>query len=370
MPSLMRAPVTDRDSSAPLSLLPPTNAPASLDQGPAGLFGMQSLIGNAGVQDAMRGCIKTPPKLDPIAEDRALAAKELSDRFTIVDDDFEGERLPNQVTQAEYEKLTAVYSDIRLGRGDLTIDGSKYSSEEDAAAYKTGVLGDIASLLQTESGRQLVYALHDNATQKDENGDPIHRHTTLTPLLNDDGTVDRTNGYAAPEGWGGDAKVNRDGTLSPGEGTDVTIAYNPGVNVGEAYQDYWDANPWLEGFRSDVILMHEGNHALMMTTGMCDPRTVQRTDNKANSRDPLMAQDARAGISRTEHQAVGVGLYANDPMTENAYRTERKILGEAGAPGSNESDANLTLRTSYTPSASRPAVPAPTSDPFAEATSP
>lgn len=375
MSSLQRAPL-DREP-APRSLLPTSlpsadrtaslSGPGGAQGGALGVLGMQSMFGNAEAMAAISTGSGSKKKVDPVAEDRKKAATELAARFEVVADDFKGERLSNQVTKAEYEKICATYSDIRLGRGDLTIDASKYRSKKDQEAYKSGAMTDIASLLQTEAGRALVYGLHDNATQKDENGDPIHRHTTLTPLLNDDGTVDVTNGYAAPEDYGGDAKVGRDGKLTPGAGTDVTIAYNPGVNVGDAYKEYQEANPWLAGFRSDVILMHEGNHALMMTHGTCDPRTVQRTDNQANRKDPLMAQDAASRISRTEHQAVGIGLYANDPMTENAYRAERRALGEAGAKGLVAGDAELTQRLSYTPSAGRAAVPAPSATGITEA---
>lgn len=370
MSSLQRAPVSDREP-APLSLFPttagPTTSPA-MDSSPLGVLGMQSMLGNAGALDAIsrssRKKTTTTPELDPAAEDRKKAATELADRFEVVGDDFKGKRLSNQVTQAEYDKICSVYSDVRMGKGDLTIDASKYSKKADQDRYKTGAMNDIASLLQTEAGRGLVYQLHDNATQKDKKGDPIHRHTTLTPLLNRDGTVDKTNGYAAPNDYGSDAKVGRDGKLTPNTGTDVTISYNPGVNVGDAYKEYQSANPWLAGFRSDVILMHEGNHAMKMTAGMCDPRTVARTDNASNTRDPKMAQDASAGISRTEHQAVGLGLYANDPLTENAYRAERRSLATAGAKGVQASDKDLVQRTSYTPTPGRAAVAPPSSDPL------
>jgi len=367
MSSLQRAPITEREP-APHSLFPtqtgPSNGASGLDGSPLGVLGMQSMLGNAGALEAISRGTKKTTTVDPAAEDRKKAATELADRFEIVKDDFKGKRLGNQVTQAEYDKICSVYSDVRMGKGDLTIDASKYSKKADQDKYKTGAMGDIASLLQTEAGRGLVYQLHDNATQKDRNGDPIHRHTTLTPLLNADGSVDKTNGYAAPNGWGSDAKLGRDGKLTPGTGTDVTISYNPGVNVGDAYKEYQSANPWLAGFRSDVILMHEGNHAMKMTAGMCDPRTVARTDNAKNPKDPLMAQDASAGISRTEHQAVGLGLYANDPLTENAYRAERRAMAEAGAKGVQTSDKDLVQRTSYTPSPSRAAAPAPSSDPL------
>ena len=367
MPSLLRAPTPQTDTPLP-STSPTSAGPAYADPafGALGLWGMQGTMGNADVLSALPTAARATPKptVDPVAADRAKAATDLAGRFNVVDNDYKGTKLPNTVTKAEYEKICAAYSDVRLGRGDLTIDASKYTSKKDQDAYKAGALNDIASLLQTESGRGLVYQLGNNATQKDAKGNPIHRHTTLTPLLDSQGKVDKTNGYAAPDGAGGDATVGRDGKLTPGKGTDVTIAYNPGVNVGDAYKEYQAANPWLSGFRSDVILMHEGNHAMQMTAGTGDPRYVQRTDNAANKSDPLMAQDASARISRIEHQAVGVGLYANDPMTENAYRAERRKMADAKAPGLNAGDSTLTPRTSYTPSAPTRAVAPPSADPM------
>ena len=373
MSSQSYAPLSPVYAPAPEATVSTAAAPASLDQGALGALGMQGSTGNAGVMEAIKTSSKkgkgstSTPKTDPVAADRAQAALDLAGRFEVVADDFKGERLSNQVTKAEYEKICQTYSDVRLGRGDLTIDASQYSSKKDQDAYKSGALNDIASLLQTKAGRSLVYGLSDNKFHTDSKGNPVHKHTTLTPLLTDSGKVDKTNGYAAPNGAGSDAKVNRDGTLSASSGTDVTISYNPGVNVGDAYKEYQGANPWLKGFRSDTILMHEGNHALKMTQGMCDPRTVASTDNKLNPKDPLMAQDARSGISRTEHQAVGLGLYANDPMTENAYRAERVAMAKGKAKGTLTGDADLTQRTSYAPAppTSSRAIAAPTADPFA-----
>ena len=52
-------------------------------------------------------------------------------------------------------------------------------------------------------------------------------------------------------------------------------------------------------------------------------------------------------------------------MTENAYRAERRAMADGGAVGTLAGDADLTQRTSYTPSAPAAAVAAPTADPFA-----
>ena len=297
--------------------------------------------------------------LDPVGMmDRQAAQRELADRFQVVGDDFVGPRLPNQVSQAEYERICGMYSDIRLGRGDLTIDPSALGTPEEQQAYRDGAMGDIANMLQTQNGRDLITRMHNNTPQTDAAGNPVHRHTTMVPLLAADGTRDLTNGYAAPDGPGSTRTVNADGTLgAAGAGTDVHIRYNPGVNIGDAYPQLTTGgnNPWLGDFRSDVLLMHEMNHAMHQTAGTGDPTQVTATDNPLNATDPEMANDA--GIRRIEHQAVGLGRYANDPMTENAYRAERRLVAASGT-GARAGDATMNQRTSYIPH-NPPAAAAP-----------
>lgn len=303
---------------------------------------------------------------DPVGMmDRQAAQRELADRFTIVGDDFQGERAPNAVSQAEYERICRMYSDIRLGRGDLTIDPSALGTDAERDAYRQGAMGDIANMLQTESGRGIISQLHDNHPQTDADGNPVHRHTTMVPLLDDAGNVDRTNGYAAPDGAGSMRTVNADGTLgAAGAGTDVHIRYNPGVNVGDAYPTLTGNNPWLGQMRSDVLLAHEMNHAIMQTSGMGDSRAVGAGDNALDPNDPNMAWDAqfrdRNGnpLRQIEHQAVGLGTYANDPLTENAYRAERRRMADMGAAGTVAGDATMVQRTSYVPR-NAPAAAAP-----------
>lgn len=309
--------------------------------------------------------------LDPVGMmDRQAAQRELADRFTIVGDDHQGVRAPNAVTQAEYERICRMYSDIRLGRGDLTIDPSALGTDAERDAYRQGAMGDIASMLQTESGRAIITQLHNNAPQNDADGNPIHRHTTMVPLLASDGTLDRTNGYAAPDGPGSMRSVNADGTLgAAGTGTDVHIRYNPGVNIGDAYPGLQGNNPWLGQMRSDVLLAHEMNHAIMQTSGMGDPRAVQATDNAANATDPDMAWDAAFRdqhgnpLTRIEHQAVGLGLYSGGNMTENAYRAERRRMADMGAVGTRTGDDTMVQRTTYVPRNAPAAAPPGTGTP-------
>lgn len=309
--------------------------------------------------------------LDPVGMmDRQQAQRDLADRFDVVGDDFVGPRLPNQVTQSEYRQICSTYSDIRLGRGDLTIDASQYTDPTAQQNYRNGAMNDIASMLQTQSGRAIINQLHDNHPQNDANGDPIHRHTTMVPLLKADGTVDNTNGYAAPDGGGSMRSVNPDGTLgAAGSGTDVHIRYNPGVNLGDTFPNLTASNPWLTTMRSDVLLAHEMNHAINQTAGTGDPTAVQATDNAANATDPNMAFDSayrdRNGnpLRRIEHQAVGIGQYAGGGMTENAYRAERRLMGDTGAKGTRAGDTTMQQRTNYVlypaPAAPAPAPGAP-----------
>ena len=329
---------------------------------------------------------------DPVGVmDRQQAQRELGNRFQVVADDYKGVRASNTVSQAEYQRICRTYSDIRLGRGDLTIDedakdkktGGKLKTKEEREAYRSGALNDIATMLQTGSGRREIDHLQNAVAMGDDGkarrslwgfGPQIHHHSTMVPLLNADGTYDRTNGYAAPTGSGSRREINADGTLGKrGSGSDVDIRYNPGVNI-------WDNDPqeatnvWAGQTRSDVLLAHEMNHAVHQTQGTLDPNDVQATDDASNATNPSMKIDQDAGIGRREHQAVGIGQYKSDDMTENAYRRERRQMADLGAvgqvtgrPGMGDSDAVMIERDTYAgrpaPSAAPPGSPSPSSTP-------
>lgn len=305
------------------------------------------------------------------AVDRQRAQAELASRFTINDD---ATAIPagapgNVVSREEFQKLSRTYSDIRLGRGDLTIDASplhqgpldwlmgndpaaKYGMNEDQ--YRDAAMNDMASLLQTRSGRSLVTQLSDNTLKTDSGetrngfmgmelpqlpfdldsslGDPIHHHTTLTPLRNADGTMDTTNGYAAPVGTG----QSRQADGSRGSGTDSIVRYNPGVDTKPTNADVAQ-DPWLP-FRSDVLAMHELRHSLDQTQGTFDSTIVQASDG--------VAFDADGRLRRGEHAAAGLGNYAADPLTENAYRAERNQIGASGV-GVRTGDVGMVQRGNY-----------------------
>lgn len=279
---------------------------------------------------------------DPVGTvDRQRASRELADRFSVVPDDFVGPRLPNQVTQEEYDKIVKNYSDIRLGRTDIDFNTDGLS-EEDAAKYKSGAMNDLASIMQTSHGRDLIDKLAHN--EKD------HK-TTLSPLFKKNAAgnydaslgLDNTNGFASSED-ASKANLKADGTAN--EGTNSRVRYNPGQSISP--DGAIDA--WLP-FRSDVLLYHELVHSLDQTSGTL-----------ANGTDPATGEKLR------EQRASGLGIYSGETISENAYRRDRRLIA-AGGTGARTGDDTMPDRTSYFYHTA-PAAPAPGSAPGTPGTNP
>ncbi len=283
--------------------------------------------------------------LDPVgAMDRQNAREELADRFDIVGEDFVGPRNQNQLTAEEYEEVVRLYSDVRLGRGDLRLDASELS-DADAEAFEAGAMDDIASLLQTETGRGLVRQLSDNTMVDDAGnerkfiagmevtgtmfeglGSTRDRTTTLSALhqdANGDGhrhnddqaPIDQTNGFSDPDHGNGVGVSQRNADGTRGDGSDVVIRYNPGVLLDFDSDGTPDTTT-----TSDIILAHEMAHARHQTQGTLASGTIQQDS-------VIPAGDPDIGTRNWEHQAAGLGHYANDPLTENAYRRDLNAIG-------------------------------------------
>lgn len=279
-------------------------------------------LGNSIKQEGLLGFLT-----DPVgALDRQKAQHDLASKFQIVDPKFQGQRLPNQVTQEEFEKIAKTYSDIRLERSDIKF-GTDGMSDEDAAKYKSGAVQDMGSLMQTPAGRELLFKLANNTSgEKDKDGNPVHHTTTLKPFLKD-GKVDPTNSQedVAP----GANRANS----SNGQGTNTVVNYNPGQAVtpaGGSKQPWWPA-------RSDVIMMHEMTHAYHDTIGDTDYGMVQASDG--------VPTDV-GHVAEYEHQAVGLGKYKNNSVSENAYRKQRAEIA-TGCEGVLPGDSNMPQRDYY-----------------------
>jgi len=277
--------------------------------------GLGSLVGK-GLTDKIGEIVAT-------AVDRAKASIELKGKFDIVADDFKGHKRPNQVTQAEYDKIVANYSDIRREKTDLKFNTAGMT-EEEKSKFMASTMGDIGSIMQTGSGRDLIDKL---SHQKDG-------HTTTINMSKD------AAGKPNPLGASADAANPADrAKWSDGTGVNSIVNYVPGANVTVPGYGKDKFNP----FRSDVALYHEMVHAMHITDGTMASSKV--------SSGPKIDQDA--GIQNFEHQAAGLGDYAADPITENAYRRERNAIGNHAGGISNADpaldDRNMPQRTNYAP---------------------
>jgi hypothetical protein len=155
-------------------LVPPMNAPGAASTG-------------RGLLDGMAEMLSDPKGF----ADRQRARRKLAGLFDIVPEDHAGPRLPNQITRAEYDRVVQTYSDIQLGRGDLTIDTAEMDKTR-AETYREQVMANVAMMMQTESGRRQIYGLHDNVLRDDagqaldadgnvaaRREDEAHRHVTI-----------------------------------------------------------------------------------------------------------------------------------------------------------------------------------------------
>jgi len=310
------------DSSAPTTDRPATDPSSS---GMLSMFGLGHLVGDLGqgfAQEGLAGLGDMSGMLD-----RQHAQRELADKFDIVTDDQLAERKDaagNVVTPEQFQQLARTYSDIRLDRSDLLIDSSDFTDPAKAAAFEQDTMGDIGNLMQTRSGRELIDNLSDQVSD--------HK-TTINLNRDSSGNPDTSNA----EGGGNPTATGSDHDYT---GKDARIKYVPGDAGGIQQPDH--PQPWLP-MRSDITLFHELVHAFHATEGDISQGllTTQR-DEGANAID--------VGEMRMEYQAVGLGVHADNDLTENAYRKERAAIGASGVGARTSGgvgDADVVQRNQY-----------------------
>lgn len=271
------------------------------------------------------GGVWSGPPTPKQAQQLATTWAELEGDFELISDDYVGPRLPNQITAAEKEQIVRLYDSIRRQTGDLIIDSSQLDRRR-APAWRAGMMREVRSLLQTASGRELLFNLNDNVIGADAaTNQDIHRQTRIKPLFEDDTlqtqahvdahaklNYDNAFNEAANEQ---DAALRADDSAGPG--SDVTIFMNPGAWIPSSgpYVDPWLFNP------TGQKLMHEGKHAYDKTHGRFDGHLVEDKDG--------VTEDQRS-FARGEHAAIGIGRSSGARMTENAFRAEHELLKASG----------------------------------------
>ena len=267
------------------------------------------------------------------AEDRARAARELAPRFQIVPDDHGGPRAGNQVTRAEFDALARQYSDIRRGETDIQIDTHELD-ERAAGRYRANLMERFAQIMQTRSGRDLVSGLASNPRHNRVLFGAFHTgdlpteaasqwHVDHTPVVHHENADVRAI----------DDRLrlddNRRDLLSQhGVGSGVRISVNP-------EDDHRDGDaPWARSVRGDVTMFHEMVHAYHAVRGDL-PAVADRVTSGVDR-----------GAAQAEHQAVGLGRYAQAALSENAYRRERREIAR-GTVGVLPGDATMLTRDAY-----------------------
>jgi hypothetical protein len=262
---------------------------------------------------------------DPVAAvDRQDAKRDLASRFTVLDPSHQGPTLPNEVTERQYNEIARQYSDIRRDRSNIRLEGGLAPDPEQ---FESDMMQDIGDILQTESGRALIAEL-DNP----ENG----ARTVLQPHLTGDRTrLDHYGAFESGDSRPGYGSPAEGGT--PGIGTHTGVALNPQHDILN--------RKWGSNHRSDVALFHELVHARHDVRGTTDNSHVQEGDNVRGAlraggigaawRAALagasdLSLDTAEPLPRREHQAVGIGRYSGDRVTENAYRRERNAVARSG----------------------------------------
>ena len=232
----------------------------------------------------------------------------------------------NFIDDAEFERLVGDFSRIRMGQTDLQFDTSQLSGKE-ASAYQQAAMNDIASILQTEGGRELIRGLaYDDQDQT----------TTLKPMFRNGDPAqgrDLTNAKV----WAGGRSMNegelrRDGT--PGAGVSAEVLINPGHVMGP--RSVTPTDDWMP-IRPDVTLYHELMHAWDLVHGTM-------ALGAADASDGMHPDDA--GIQRHEYVAAGLGKYTTNERSENAYRAARAAIAEGGV-GVRPGDRRMEDRDTY-----------------------
>lgn len=303
-------------SPAPQPAAPAPAAPAAATRA---LGGLDAGTGMSPEQmEAIHGAYTSgwagEKRIDPRVADRQAAAKELAGNFQIVPADFQGPRLPNQITKEEFEKVVGTYSDIRMGNANLKLDSAGMTPEQ-AAAFQQATMTDIASMLQTSGGRDLVSQL---AAGVGPDGKP--RTTSIQ------GLADPLGAFAE------ETDPTKRADRENGVGTNMQVGYAPGQDVMTPVAP--GKNPWAAPIRSDVVLFHELTHALHSIKG-------QSAVGPVPAADLAPGENTANHYLKEEYATVGIGSQAG-PITENAYRAERRLL--AGQPGARPGDELATMQ--------------------------
>lgn len=262
---------------------------------------------------------------------------EFARKFEIVPEKIRDPKVPNQVTRKEFAEILSLYRRIEADKTDIIILTSGMTKVE-AEKFKSLVMEDIALILQTRPGRELVKYLAKHPKKEAtsislsqlssvlvaelKQGRPLDWYEQAQSTLEKSLGSQKVKQALFSVGYFmGERKTSAMANISEGK-----ISYDPAVNeipLGGKDQPGYP-------IRHDIVLFHEMAHIYREET----------IESNVIGSDPLHPEKDPYPI------ATGPSLGGFNPyITENAYRIERNRL--AGRKGSLPDDRML-LRKSHT----------------------
>lgn len=212
----------------------------------------------------------------------------LASLLSVRPDDAFGPNLPHQVWQDEFDASAEVYDSVASGSGNLMIH-----DEEDPVS-RQGILSDLATLMTTRQGRELMADLATDRDGKD------HK------MLMADSQRREEAGWATILGDEKDAYN--------GVGTHAGVIYSPSVMQDFRRGSLTD-EPWAE-MDSATHLFHEMVHGYRTHHGI-------RAQGLVGEESTSRWDGGRAAVE--EYETVGLAGMGGT-YTENAFRRERELV--------------------------------------------
>lgn len=231
---------------------------------------------------------------DPQVAQMAAARAALADKFKVGADG----NAPNNVSPEEFEKMAKLYADIGNGRSNFTFDEKgNFGEWTPPDEFKQNAMGDFAKMMQTKGGREMLTSL---AYGEHEGGEKDALDKEIKMIYhNDPGKA-----HESSTAWNGSEWAK-----TPYMG----VQYTPGKDFDNCHNH----------FDSDTILFHELVHAYHDRAGTLPDK---------NSTVSKPTHEFDKDLDAAEYQAVGLGdhdhYHTNEKFNENAYRAERRAMGE------------------------------------------
>lgn len=179
---------------------------------------------------------------------------------------------------------------------------------------KLETLKDLVQLARTDVGRMLLTAIAKTSFSQ-KNAKPV--------------TINAYGNYKAADAGGyeqGSPYVN----YTPQYFRDIDEVERGKEGAIVIAELLAKTNDWQQNDRTDISLFHELVHTYHIQYGTVIPSTELISEKEAVDPvdQPYKSETGPKGVRKEEYYTVGLGAYAKEPITENAYRTARQKLGE------------------------------------------